>query len=48
MTCYTYFSTLLGVTVYVHRWYDYRTRCACDTRSLKISTGRNNSVIDSA
>lgn len=48
MTCFSYFSTLLGVTIYVHRWYGHRTRCACDTRSLKFSTERNSSVIDSA
>lgn len=34
MTCYSYFSTLLGVTIYVHRWFNHATRCACNTRYL--------------
>lgn len=34
MSCYSYFSTLLGVTIYVHRWYDYRVKCACGDRHL--------------
>jgi hypothetical protein len=35
MTCFSYFSTLLGVTVYVHRWYDFKTQCACGDRHLR-------------
>lgn len=37
MTCFSYFSELLGVTIYVHRWYDFGIKCACGDRHLSKS-----------
>jgi hypothetical protein len=37
MECIKYYSELLGVWIYGHRWYGYAVRCACEARLLTKS-----------